>query len=162
MSCVDCAHSATRGRANIDHCHARDLIQQLYYLQYGLAIRGLIQHHRVDPVDYDRECDSALPLDFLKPNPMLQQLIADINRQKYRVWCLTNAQANVRLLSPTASPIVADSCIPHVIACRSGTRSRGIDRFIRWNRFVQLLRTKFLLQTGEIFLRRSDHSRRSE
>jgi len=30
-----------------------------YYTEYGLAIRGLVRHHKVDPLDYDKHCDAA-------------------------------------------------------------------------------------------------------
>ncbi|GAA5847640.1 hypothetical protein JCM5353_004169 [Sporobolomyces roseus] len=73
-----------------------------YYTEYGLAIRGLVRHHKVDPLDYDKHCDAALPLEtVLKPNPQLQQLLKDVDRRKVRVWALTNAYVNhaVRVLS---------------------------------------------------------------
>ena len=34
-----------------------------YYKEYGLAIRGLVQHHAIDPLDYDQKCDASLPLE---------------------------------------------------------------------------------------------------
>lgn len=67
-----------------------------YYTEYGLAIRGLVRHHKVDPLDYDKHCDAALPLEtVLAPNPRLQQMLKDIDRTKVRVWALTNAYVNV-------------------------------------------------------------------
>jgi pyrimidine and pyridine-specific 5'-nucleotidase len=64
----------------------------LYYTNYGLAILGLIQHHRVDALDFNRQVDDALPLDeLLKPNPQLRQLLEDIDREKVQLWLLTNA-----------------------------------------------------------------------
>ncbi|KAG8999696.1 hypothetical protein FRB90_011974 [Tulasnella sp. 427] len=63
-----------------------------YYMDYGLAIRGLICHHQIDPLDFDRKCDGTLPLDeILKPNPDVIQLLKDFDREKTRVWALTNA-----------------------------------------------------------------------
>jgi len=63
-----------------------------YYKEYGLAIRGLIRHHSIDPLDYDKNCDLAIPLeDILSPDPKLRQLLMDIDRSKARVWCITNA-----------------------------------------------------------------------
>ncbi|GAA6015365.1 hypothetical protein JCM11491_000400 [Sporobolomyces phaffii] len=73
-----------------------------YYTEYGLAIRGLVRHHKVDPLDYDKHCDAALPLEtVLKPDPELQRLLRDVDRTKVRVWALTNAYVNhaVRVLS---------------------------------------------------------------
>ncbi|GAA6017620.1 hypothetical protein JCM10207_001226 [Rhodosporidiobolus poonsookiae] len=72
-----------------------------YYKEYGLAIRGLVRHHKVDPLDYDLHCDAALPLDkVLAPNPRLQDMIRSIDREKCHVWALTNAYVNhaVRVL----------------------------------------------------------------
>ncbi|KAF7352706.1 Pyrimidine 5-nucleotidase [Mycena venus] len=63
-----------------------------YYTQYGLALRGLILHHNIDPVDFDKKCDGALPLeDLISPNPGLRKLLQDIDRTKATVWALTNA-----------------------------------------------------------------------
>ncbi|KAJ6598962.1 pyrimidine 5-nucleotidase [Mycena vulgaris] len=63
-----------------------------YYTQYGLALRGLILHHDVDPVDFDQKCDGSLPLeDLISPNPSLRKLLQDIDRSKASVWALTNA-----------------------------------------------------------------------
>ncbi|RPD67219.1 pyrimidine 5-nucleotidase [Lentinus tigrinus ALCF2SS1-7] len=63
-----------------------------YYSQYGLAIRGLVRHHEIDPLDFDRKCDGSLPLEeLLKPDPVLRKLLQDIDRSKVRVWALTNA-----------------------------------------------------------------------
>ncbi|GAA5864841.1 hypothetical protein JCM3774_004246 [Rhodotorula dairenensis] len=70
---------------------ARDLHNH-YYKEYGLAIRGLVRHHKVDPLDYDKHCDASLPLEtVLKVEPELQHLLASIDREKCHVWALTNA-----------------------------------------------------------------------
>ncbi|KAF9076738.1 pyrimidine 5-nucleotidase [Rhodocollybia butyracea] len=63
-----------------------------YYTQYGLALAGLVRHHDVDPLDFDRNCDQALPLEeMISPNPAHRKLFQDIDRSKVRVWALTNA-----------------------------------------------------------------------
>ncbi|KAJ3521105.1 hypothetical protein NM688_g9063 [Phlebia brevispora] len=63
-----------------------------YYTQYGLAIRGLVRHHEIDPLDFDQKCDGSLPLEsMIKPDPKLRRLLQDIDRGKARVWALTNA-----------------------------------------------------------------------
>ena len=87
-----------------------------YYTQYGLALRGLQRHHgvgntkpfspktrisltlcRVDPIEFNEKCDGSLPLEeMLKPNPLVRQLLQDIDRSKCRVWALTNAYRTVR------------------------------------------------------------------
>ncbi|KAH8830441.1 pyrimidine 5-nucleotidase [Flagelloscypha sp. PMI_526] len=63
-----------------------------YYTKYGLALRGLVAHHGIDPLDFDRKCDQSLPLEeMLSPDPELRQLLQDIDRTKTRVFALTNA-----------------------------------------------------------------------
>ena len=63
-----------------------------YYKDYGLAISGLVKHHKIDPMAYNREVDDALPLDgIIKPNPQLRRLFSDVNRSKVRLWLFTNA-----------------------------------------------------------------------
>ena len=63
-----------------------------YYRDYGLAIRGLIKHHTIDPLDYDAQCDASLPLeDILKPDPRLVALLESLDRSRCRVFALTNA-----------------------------------------------------------------------
>lgn len=57
-----------------------------------------------DPADYDLKCDSSLPLeDMIEYNPSVRKLFEDIDRNKVRVWALTNAYRNVR---PPFSPII--------------------------------------------------------
>ncbi|KAJ1579478.1 hypothetical protein NDA11_007610 [Ustilago hordei] len=63
-----------------------------YYKTYGLAIRGLVKHHQIDPLDYDRKCDASLPLeDILRPDHQVKRLLTDIDRTRVRVFALTNA-----------------------------------------------------------------------
>lgn len=63
-----------------------------YYRDYGLAIEGLVRHHKVDPLEYNRLVDDALPLeDILSPNPKLRKLLEDIDRTKVKPWLFTNA-----------------------------------------------------------------------
>jgi pyrimidine and pyridine-specific 5'-nucleotidase len=98
-----------------------------YYTQYGLALRGLAQHHHIgklsfeaivlihksnaphetDPLDFDQKCDGSLPLEtMIMPNPPLRKLFQDIDRSKARVWALTNAYLPVR----TSCTIQCDVC----------------------------------------------------
>ncbi|KAF2136781.1 uncharacterized protein K452DRAFT_236915 [Aplosporella prunicola CBS 121167] len=66
-----------------------------YYKDYGLAIEGLVRHHKVDPLDYNSKVDDALPLqDVIKPNPQLRRMLEDIDRSKVRLWLFTNAYVN--------------------------------------------------------------------
>lgn len=63
-----------------------------YYKDYGLAISGLVKHHTIDPLAYNREVDDALPLDdIIKPDPQLRKLLEDIDRSKVKLWLFTNA-----------------------------------------------------------------------
>lgn len=57
-----------------------------------MAIEGLVRHHKVDALEYNRKVDDALPLqDVIKPNPALRQLLEDIDKSKVRLWLFTNA-----------------------------------------------------------------------
>ncbi|MCJ1378938.1 hypothetical protein MMC17_002037 [Xylographa soralifera] len=68
------------------------MLHQKYYTEYGLAIEGLVRHHKVDPLEYNRKVDDALPLDdVITPDPQLRQLLVDIDRSKVRPWLFTNA-----------------------------------------------------------------------
>jgi len=67
-------------------------LHQKYYKEYGLAIEGLVRHHKIDPLEYNRQVDDALPLeDIITPDPQLRQLLQDIDRSKVRLWLFTNA-----------------------------------------------------------------------
>ena len=71
------------------------MLQQKYYKEYGLAIEGLTRHHKIDPLEFNREVDDALPLDnILKPDPKLRELLEAIDRRKVKMWLLTNAYVN--------------------------------------------------------------------
>lgn len=80
------------------------MLHQKYYKDYGLAITGLALHHKIDPLEFNREVDDALPLDsIITRNPQLRQLLADIDRAKVKLWLFTNAyithaQRVIRLL----------------------------------------------------------------
>lgn len=66
-----------------------------YYKDYGLAIAGLVLHHKIDPLEFNREVDDALPLDsVITPDPQLRKLLADIDRTKVKPWLFTNAYIN--------------------------------------------------------------------
>ena len=60
----------------------------------------LLTTYPVDPIDFNEKCDGSLPLEeMLKPNPLVRQLLQDIDRSKCRVWALTNAYWTVRLMA---------------------------------------------------------------
>jgi pyrimidine 5'-nucleotidase len=63
-----------------------------YYKDYGLAIEGLVRHHKVDALDYNQKVDDALPLeDLIKPNPDLRRMLQDFDKTKIKLWLFTNA-----------------------------------------------------------------------
>lgn len=66
-----------------------------YYKDYGLAIAGLVLHHKIDPLEFNSEVDDALPLDgIITPDSQLRELLADIDRTKVKPWLFTNAYIN--------------------------------------------------------------------
>jgi pyrimidine and pyridine-specific 5'-nucleotidase len=70
-------------------------LHQRYYKDYGLAIEGLVRHHKVDPLEYNDKVDDALPLDdIIKPDPKLRKLLQDIDSEKVRLHLFTNAYVN--------------------------------------------------------------------
>ncbi|CCU76995.1 pyrimidine 5-prime-nucleotidase [Blumeria hordei DH14] len=79
-------------------------LNQEYYKNYGLAVEGLARHHKIDPMEYNRQVDDALPLEsILSPDPELQKLLEGIDKSKVKLWLFTNAyithgQRVVRLL----------------------------------------------------------------
>jgi pyrimidine and pyridine-specific 5'-nucleotidase len=67
-------------------------LHQRYYTEYGLAISGLVLHHKVDPLEYNRKADDALPLEnIITPDPKLRTLLEDIDKTKVKLWLFTNA-----------------------------------------------------------------------
>ncbi|KAK3067761.1 suppressor of deletion of TFIIS [Teratosphaeriaceae sp. CCFEE 6253] len=94
-------------------------LHQRYYKDYGLAIEGLVRHHKVDPLEYNEKVDDALPLDdVIKPNVQLRKLLEDIDRTKVKLWLFTNAyithgQRVVRLLD-------LDDCFEGITYCDYG------------------------------------------
>lgn len=68
------------------------MLHSKYYTEYGLAISGLVKHHKIDPMAYNREVDDALPLDdIIKSDPKLRKLLSDLDTTKIKPWLFTNA-----------------------------------------------------------------------
>ncbi|KAF2747803.1 pyrimidine 5-nucleotidase [Sporormia fimetaria CBS 119925] len=66
-----------------------------YYRTYGLAIEGLVRHHKVNALEYNAKVDDALPLeDVIRPDPILRALLLDLDTSKVRPWLFTNAYVN--------------------------------------------------------------------
>ncbi|TQB73552.1 hypothetical protein MPDQ_005754 [Monascus purpureus] len=75
--------------------HEATALHAKYYKEYGLAIEGLTRHHTIDPLEFNREVDDALPLEkLLRPDPMLRELLESIDTTKVKLWLLTNAYIN--------------------------------------------------------------------
>lgn len=67
-------------------------LHQEYYKTYGLAIEGLVRHHKIDPLEYNHQVDDALPLEsIIFPNPQLRRLLEDMDESKVKLWLFTNA-----------------------------------------------------------------------
>ncbi|KAF7931753.1 uncharacterized protein EAE98_004489 [Botrytis deweyae] len=67
-------------------------LHQEYYQTYGLAIEGLVRHHKIDALEYNRQVDDAVPLEsILSVDPKLRKLLEDIDRSKVKLWLFTNA-----------------------------------------------------------------------
>ena len=63
-----------------------------YYKDYGLAIEGLSRHHKIKPLEFNREVDDAIPLDdLLSPDPELRRLLETFDKGKVKMWLFTNA-----------------------------------------------------------------------
>ena len=68
------------------------MLHQKYYKEYGLAIEGLVRHHKIDPLEYNMKVDDALPLDgLITPDPSLRKMLEDMDKRKVRLWLFTNA-----------------------------------------------------------------------
>lgn len=62
-----------------------------FYRDYGLAIKGLIKHFSIDPIEYDKFVDGGLPLDeILKPQDALTGILNNLSK-KGSCWIFTNA-----------------------------------------------------------------------
>ena len=87
-----------------------------YYKEYGLAIRGLVQHHAIDPLDYDQKCDASLPLEeILRPDARLIGMLKSLKSRKTRVFSLTNAyRVHARRV---LSLLQLDSIVEGIVYC---------------------------------------------
>lgn len=67
-------------------------LHQQYLREFGSTIEGLIHHHQVDPMFFNKQVDDALPLeDLLEEDVRLQRTLARFDRTKVKLWLLTNA-----------------------------------------------------------------------
>ena len=67
-------------------------LHEKYYKDYGLAIEGLSRFHKIEPLDFNREVDDALPLDeLLTPHPETRAMLESFDKSKVKLWLFTNA-----------------------------------------------------------------------
>ncbi|KAL6950207.1 hypothetical protein ACO0QE_000883 [Hanseniaspora vineae] len=75
-------------------------LNERYYKEYGLAIKGLINenpHIDIDPIEYNKLVDDALPLqDLIKPDMELRKVLVDLKKSGKvdKLWLFTNAYKN--------------------------------------------------------------------
>jgi pyrimidine and pyridine-specific 5'-nucleotidase len=70
-------------------------LHEQYYQTYGLAVEGLVRHHKINALDFNAQVDDALPLErILSPEPELRRLLESIDRTKVKLWLFTNAYVN--------------------------------------------------------------------
>ena len=118
-------------------------LHQEYYTNYGLAIEGLVRHHKIDPLEYNAQVDDALPLEgVIVPNPELREILEDIDKSKVTMWLFTNAYVNhakrvIRLLdienlfegltycNYDEQPLL---CKPHPDMYKKAMREAGVER----------------------------------
>ncbi|CCD26875.1 nucleotidase NDAI_0I03070 [Naumovozyma dairenensis CBS 421] len=85
-----------KNELNLKHEEAEKL-NNTYYKQYGLAIRGLVMFHGIDAMQYNRFVDDSLPLqNILKPDLKLREMLINLrNSGKIdKLWLFTNAYKN--------------------------------------------------------------------
>lgn len=81
-------------------------LRKNYYQTYGLAIKGLVEHHQINAIDYNELVDDSLPLqDILKPDQEQREVLQRLRESGSfdKMWLFTNAYKNhglrcVRLL----------------------------------------------------------------
>lgn len=86
-------HEYFKNELNIDDDEAWKL-HHTYYREYGLAIRGLVMHHDIDALEYNRMVDDALPLQrILKPDAGLRSMLSRLKESGAvdKLWLFTNA-----------------------------------------------------------------------
>lgn len=123
----------------LDEAEAGELHMH-YYKYYGLAIRGLVKHHTIDPLDYDEKCDGALPLEeILHPDAALIDMLKRVDRRKIRIYALTNAYKThalrvLRLLQLTSlvqGIVFCDYTIPDLYVARLTSSCKPETQFYR-------------------------------
>lgn len=74
-----------------------DALNQGYYREYGLAVRGLMMFHGANALEYNRMVDDSLPLQqILKPDLKLRKVLCELRQKGHidKMWLFTNAYKN--------------------------------------------------------------------
>lgn len=81
-----------QSKLGLDSEHATELHQR-YYREYGIALDGLLRHHKIDIDEYNRLVDDSLPLDkILHRDEPLRAMLQRLDRTKVsKLWLFTNA-----------------------------------------------------------------------
>lgn len=58
------------------------LMRRAYYQEYGTTLRGLINEHQVDPIEYLDFVLNVDPRDFFEASPPLSRMLQDISLRK--------------------------------------------------------------------------------
>lgn len=136
-------------------------LHQKYYKEYGLAIRGLVMHHKIDALDYDSKCDATLPLEtVLRPDQNHKEMLRSLDRSKCRVWALTNAYKTVSVDSLFLLDLILAKTFVKILACCQSTQIVRAVRFNRRSHILRLCSREIRLQAGERILRRCSGSGR--
>lgn len=72
-------------------------LHRTYYTQYGLALSGLVRHHTIDVMEYNRLVDDSLPLEsIIQPSQSLIHLLTSLRNSQTcsKLWLFTNAYIN--------------------------------------------------------------------
>nr|3OPX_A Chain A, Protein SSM1 [Saccharomyces cerevisiae] len=123
------------------------VLNNSYYKEYGLAIRGLVMFHKVNALEYNRLVDDSLPLqDILKPDIPLRNMLLRLRQSGKidKLWLFTNAYKNhaIRCLRLLGIADLFDGltycdysrtdtlvCKPHVKAFEKAMKESGLARY---------------------------------
>ena len=105
------------------------VLHQQYLRDFGSTIEGLIHHHQVDPLSFNKQVDDALPLeDLLEEDVGLQHTLARFDSKKVKLWLLTNA---------------------HITHARRVIRILGIEQYFEGITFCDYASSKLILKPDE-------------
>jgi pyrimidine and pyridine-specific 5'-nucleotidase len=104
-------------------------LHQQYLHEFGSTIEGLVHHHQVNPMFFNKQVDDSLPLeDILEEDLQLQRTLARFDRTRVKLWLLTNA---------------------HITHARRVVRILGVQRFFEGITFCDYASGKLLLKPSQ-------------